>query len=167
MNIVDNIRRLRALSDEIWKCRDVPDRFGVRKICEVVRHITGDEVRFIYRCVCEYKLVVEMYSAGNRGIGIHILEPDQTMGEAPFPGVKYPLRDLKPIINIWEDHIYVFRDEPIEYRFRTWCKAKGYYDLGKKHQFFSIFANRPDNLDMMKRYRFKKPFIKPVSHFEY
>jgi hypothetical protein len=115
--------------------------------------------------IVEHKLIVKLYTALNQGVGMQLRQPCELLGVAPCPGIEFSEEDTTPIINLWEDHF--FDDEPIEYRFRNWCRAHGTHQVDRAYQFFKAFADLPHNYPLMEAYNFRKPFIDRVDAFHY
>jgi len=161
----EDIVELKALNKKVWKCHQVDTRFGSRTICDVARRLTSQERKFMYRTIVKHNLIVRLYTAGNQGVGMTLFLPDVSLGYPEYPGVEFCERDTKSVMNLWEDHF--FDDEPITYRFRTWCKAHGTDAVARAYKFFKAFADLPHNVPLMERYNFRKPFIMPLSECYY
>jgi len=152
-----DLQALKDLKDKIWKEQRYDTRFGPSVGYKVIRRLTSDERKLIYRTIVKHNLIVQLYTQGNQGVGMTILQPDRSLGHPEYPGVEFHPLDPKPIINLWEDHF--FDDKPITYTFRTWCKAYGTNAVDRAHKFFKAFADLPHNVPMMKRYNFREPYI--------
>lgn len=164
----NSLEDLKALNGKIWESKRYSTNWttdGYITVGEVKRRLTGPERKLIHRAIVEHSLIVKLYTQGNQGVGMQLRVPDTTLGIAPYPGVTYSVGDTVPIISIWEKHL--FDDDPIEYRFRTWCKAHGTHQVDRAYKFFKAFAELPHNALLMGRYGFRKPYIDPVSAFHY
>jgi len=162
----EDLVELKALSDKIWECRTVSSRvYGSHEICDVARRLTSKERKFLFKTIVKHNLIVDLYTAGNQGVGMTLRMPDISLGLPEYPGVEFHPKDTTPVLNLWEDHF--FDDEPITYKFSSWCKAHGTNAVARAYKFFRAFADLPHNVTLMERYNFKEPYIIPVERCHY